>query len=345
MTDEEDDLDRQAEALKFLQDLETNPDLADECRLTDLAGRLSIAKRQAYRFSESDLRIVVRNWDYHGTWLGWLHDGRLATTLDDLPELTSHYPLSSEKIASFREDSHVLLRSVLSQDEVDAYRPVFRSCAATYDPENRPVSERDFKSFLLLVNLRTRDERIAQLALGHRFGQIAAELLGVPSVRLYLDEGMVKEPGGERTHWHQDNLYFPFDTENTVSMWLPLVDLTASTGSLHFASGSHRAGDLGYQPISEEAESYFTQFIEEREYRYTPGADMRAGDVTFHSGWVLHGAPPNDGERAREVYTLVYYPSDALLADPQNVYQERAITLGFRARPRDPAQSPIHPIV
>jgi ectoine hydroxylase-related dioxygenase (phytanoyl-CoA dioxygenase family) len=340
-----DKLDHEVEALRFLQALETNADLAHECQLTDLAGRLSIANREAYRFSESDLRVVVRNWDYYGTWLKWLHDGRLAATLDDLPELADHYPLSDEKIASFREHGHVLLPSVLSQDEVDAYRPVFRSCAATYNPENRPVSDREFKSFLLLVNLRTRDERIARLALGHRFGQIAAELLGVPQVRLYLDEGMVKEKDGGTTHWHQDNLYFPFDTDNTVTMWLPLVDLTASMGTLHFASGSHRDGDLGYQPISEEAESYFAQFIVERGYQYTPGADMIAGDATFHHGWVLHGAPPNMEERAREVYALVYYPSDSRLSDPQNLYQERAMNFGFKARPGDPARSPIHPIV
>ena len=135
-----DPIDGEAGALSFLQALEDDKNLADQCERTDLAGRLSIAARQGYRFSERDLRVVVRNWDYRGTWLKWLHNGRLATTLDDLPALMDEYRLSPENVAFFRENGHLRLPSVLSQDEVDAYRPVFRSCVASYNPENRPIS-------------------------------------------------------------------------------------------------------------------------------------------------------------------------------------------------------------
>lgn len=47
---------------------------------------------------------------------------------------------------------------------------------------------------------------------------------------MYHDQALFKEPGGGPTPWHQDRFYSPLTTENTVTMWMPLVDVPAGDG-------------------------------------------------------------------------------------------------------------------
>ena len=85
---------------------------------------------------------------------------------------------------------------------------------------------------------------------------LAAALMATPQVRFYHDHVLVKEGGTrQRTPWHQDQHYFPLDTDNTITMWMPLVDLTPEMGIMRFASGSHREGYLGDMPISDDSEA------------------------------------------------------------------------------------------
>ena len=59
---------------------------------------------------------------------------------------------------------------------------------------------------------------------------------------IYHDQALFKEPGGGHTPWHQDQFYWPFDTEKTITMWMPLADLDPRVGSMTFATGSHTRG-------------------------------------------------------------------------------------------------------
>lgn len=341
-----DALERMGQALSFLEKLESDETLNHRCQTTDFEGRLAIAASLGFEFSETDFRTAIKNWDYHKLWNQWLTPGRIATNLDDVPLLEEPYSLSQTQIDSFQKNGHIVLPTVISEDEVEVYRPIIRGCVAKYNTENQSLSNRDFKAFLLVTNLRVLDQAAARFVLAKRFGKIAAELLGVNAVRVYLDETFYKEPGGSITPWHQDRLYFPLDTENVVTMWMPVVDIVAEMGTLMFASGSHQQGDLGYQPISDEAEAHFQQFIKEHGFTLENAQAMKAGDAVFHHGWVLHGAAANTGDRAREIMSVVYYADGTRLPTPNNIYQERALKYGFRGKqPGGLAESPIHPVV
>ena len=102
------------------------------------------------------------------------------------------------------------------------------------------------------------------------FAGIAAELLGVSNVRIYHDQALYKEPGGGFTPWHQDQYYWPLDTNNTVTMWMPLIDIDESMGMLTFASGSHNAGFVENVPISDKSEAILEKFIKDKGYDPVP---------------------------------------------------------------------------
>ena len=140
-----------------------------------------------------------------------------------------------------------------------------------------------------------------------RFAKVAADLMGVDGVRLYHDQALFKEPGGGITPWHQDHVYWPLDTTNTITMWMPLVDVPNEIGSVVFASGSHERGDLGGSEIGDDSQLHFDRLIEREKFDLVSYAPMRAGDASFHAGWVLHGAPANETATMRSVMTIIYF--------------------------------------
>lgn len=173
--------------------------------------------------------------------------------------LSSDYPLDAEQVAQFQRDGHVLLRRVAAQDEIAAYRPVILKARYKYGAAATPLEQRDTygKAFLKGMNLWVQDDHVKRFVLARRFARIAADLLGVDGVRVYHDQALLKEAGGGLTPWHQDQHYWPLATDNTITMWMPLVDVTPEMGTMHFASGSHKNGYLGEQPISDESEAKF----------------------------------------------------------------------------------------
>src|SRR5438067_10780563 len=187
-----------------------------------------------------------------------------STRVAELPDLAHEYALSADRIARYRHDGHILLRGVASAEEVAAYRPVIVDAARRYNTETRPLHERDTygKAFLQIMNLWERDEAVRRFVLARRFGKIAADLMDVDGVRILHDQALFKEPGGGFTPWHQDQIYWPLDTNNTITMWMPLVDIPAEVGSMTFVTGSHLLDYHEIITISDESEEVLQEYVE-----------------------------------------------------------------------------------
>jgi ectoine hydroxylase-related dioxygenase (phytanoyl-CoA dioxygenase family) len=234
------------------------------------------------------------------------------------PDLSSDYPLTPEQIDAYRRDGHIKLEHLASREEIEAYRPHLAETLRRYCIENRPFEERDTygKAFLKTENLFEKDEACRKFVLARRFAKAAADLMGVDRVRLYHDQAIFKEAGGGHTPWHQDNFYWPLGTEHTVTMWMPLVDVSPEMGSMTFATHSHKDGLVASLAISDKSDEVLQEHIRERGYPLTNAGFVGAGDATFHSGWALHSAPGNASDQTREVMTIIYYADGTPVVDP-----------------------------
>lgn len=271
----------------------------------------------------------------------------MTTDVNTLPDLSSDYALTSDQAAAFQRDGHILLRGVASRDEVEAYRGFITQTAMQHAKEKRPLAERDLyhQAFIQVGNLWRHSEEVKRFVMARRFAKIAAELLGVKAVRLYHDQALLKEGGGGHTPWHQDQLYWPLDTDNTVTMWMPLVDCPVDMGALTFASGTHRAPLRCRKPISEESHREISKYVADNKCPVVVNA-MSAGDATFHYGWTMHAAPPNRSDRTREVMTVIHCADGARLVTNETE-QERADREAWYPgrKPGDLAESELTPVL
>jgi hypothetical protein len=261
-----------------------------------------------------------------------------APVVDPLPALDDAFALPSACVQEFRAKGHTAVRGLASRAEVDAFRPAIVETALAHCRETRPLEERQtyFRAFLQMTNLWVHDERVRAFVFARRFARVAAELLEVGGVRLYHDQALFKEPGGGYTPWQQDQNFWPLDTDRTVTMWMPLVDVPAEVGSMHFASGSWRQGNLGDLFISDLSHAELERRIAELGLATETHGALRAGDATFHAGWTLHSAHPNPTPLLREVMTVIYF-ADGTRVGPAD-HPVRAHDLAAWLRPCQPGE-------
>jgi ectoine hydroxylase-related dioxygenase (phytanoyl-CoA dioxygenase family) len=171
------------------------------------------------------------------------------------------------------------------------------------------------RAFIQEMNLWQRIEAMRPLVFSTKLAQLAANLLGVAGVRLYHDQALVKQGFGGRTPWHCDQYYWPLDTDDTVTIWIPLQDTPLAMGPLAFSVGSHHV-DLGrHLDISADSERQITSH---RRWQSLPidVAPAMLGDVTAHRGWTFHGAEPNTTADDRLVFTIIYFADGTRLKEP-----------------------------
>ena len=76
----------------------------------------------------------------------------------------------------------------------------------------------------------------------------------VNGVRLNHDQALYKEAGSGITPWHADQYYWPFDSANTVTAWVPLQFTPLEMDPLAFSRGSHHVEYGRDMAISEDSE-------------------------------------------------------------------------------------------
>ncbi|MGN6543267.1 MAG: phytanoyl-CoA dioxygenase family protein, partial [Ginsengibacter sp.] len=145
---------------------------------------------------------------------------------------------------------------------------------------------------------------------------------------------------------HQDQYYWPIDTDKTITMWMPLVDIEVDMGMLTFASGSQKKGSIFNYGISDKSDEEFHKYVAENNFKISRAKTMKAGDATCHTGFTIHHAPGNNSGIMREVFTIIYLADDAKIAEPKNSWQENDLKTWLRNKEvGTAADSELNPLV
>jgi ectoine hydroxylase-related dioxygenase (phytanoyl-CoA dioxygenase family) len=134
---------------------------------------------------------------------------------------------------------------------------------------------------------------------------------------------------GKRTPWHQDGEYWPIRPLATCTVWLALDDATAENGCLRVIRGSHTSRALRAHNTLASDDVTLTQELDPSEYNEADAVDivLKAGQVSLHDVYLLHGSEPNRSSRPRRGMTMRFMPTTSLF--DRQLAREKAQRLGL----------------
>ena len=217
--------------------------------------------------------------------------------------------LSAGLIESFRRDGYVRVPELIERGEIERFGAAIDATVRMRTASDRRELEeksRYEQSFLQCINLWEDAPAMRGLTFHPRVCEAAAALLGVPRIRLWHDQALYKEPGGRKTDAHQDQPYWPIEEADTVTAWIPLVDVDESLGCMGYVPGSHSVGLRRFINI------FFGEMEDVLARPELGGAKpvfvpAQRGDVLFHHGLTVHLARANRSSQLRRVHTAIYF--------------------------------------
>jgi phytanoyl-CoA hydroxylase len=138
-------------------------------------------------------------------------------------------------------------------------------------------------------------------------GEVLHRLLGEPAVAAQT-MFYFKPPGARGQDLHQDNFYLRVRPGSCVAAWMAIDDADQDNGGLMVVPRSHRFDIIC--PEKSDPTLYFTteHVAAPSGYEALP-VNLKAGDVLFFHGSVIHGSPPNrTADRFRRAFICHYAP-------------------------------------
>jgi ectoine hydroxylase-related dioxygenase (phytanoyl-CoA dioxygenase family) len=231
------------------------------------------------------------------------------TTTDDL-------------IAQFEQNGYAVARGLFSPEEVAELRDTFMAMNANGPVEGLSEIVRgpngyapdDPLSFYprMMHPHRHLDTPVGPLSL-HRMvdARLHAPLKGMMHDEPAAVQSMFyfKPPGARGQDLHQDNFYLRVKPDTCCAMWLAVDDADEENGGMVVVPGTHDMEIACPQPTDKTL--FFTDHhVPVPEGKEAVPVRLKAGDVLFFNGSVIHGSYPNRSEsRFRRAFICHYVPA------------------------------------
>jgi phytanoyl-CoA hydroxylase len=232
--------------------------------------------------------------------------------------------IPAEAIEQFERDGFYIARGFLSADEVKAIQDAFMEEAKNGPVEGLSEMKRgnieynpgDPLAFYprMFHPHRHRDKLIGELAYKHI---IDPKLF--PLLKSFMHDEPVavqsmfyfKPPGARGQDLHQDNFYLRVKPGSCCAAWIAIDDCDEENGGMMVVPGTQSMEVVC--PTKADSDLYFTsEHVEPPPGLKPEYAVMKAGDVLFFNGSVVHGSTPNLSKtRFRRSLIFHYAPMHA----------------------------------
>jgi ectoine hydroxylase-related dioxygenase (phytanoyl-CoA dioxygenase family) len=237
--------------------------------------------------------------------------------------LDANYSVTPAQVKYFSENGFIKIKNIFDASVIDYMNIVISKEVDRLNNQQIPLEERDTygKAFLQIMNLWTHTSAVKDIVFSKKIAQIATGLMQTTGVRLYHDQALFKEPKGGHTPWHADQYYWPLDTENTVTAWIPLQATPLNYGPLEFSAGSNQLTAGRDKQISDESQAFLEAELKRHAFNHVV-EPFDVGEISFQRGWLYHRAGPNVSGNMRKVMTMIYMDKDTVLKTPENHNQQ-----------------------
>jgi ectoine hydroxylase-related dioxygenase (phytanoyl-CoA dioxygenase family) len=128
-----------------------------------------------------------------------------------------------------------------------------------------------------------------------------SSILG-PNLLVWSVELFIKEPGTTKVvSWHQDITYWGMgETDEELTAWLPLSDVSVQAGCMRFIPGSHKNAIVPHADTF-DADNLLSrgQQIEGINEEDAVFGALKPGEMSFHHGRTFHASGPNMSDDRR----------------------------------------------
>jgi ectoine hydroxylase-related dioxygenase (phytanoyl-CoA dioxygenase family) len=118
---------------------------------------------------------------------------------------------------------------------------------------------------------------------------------------------------GSKTPWHQDGKYWPMRPIATCTVWIAVDDSNIENGCLQVVSGSHK--DRRVRQHGENHADGLALNLELKADQFNTqdsvNLQLRAGQISIHDVYLIHGSESNKSAHARRGMTLRFMPTSS----------------------------------
>ncbi|HIG60383.1 MAG TPA: hypothetical protein EYQ22_05790 [Gammaproteobacteria bacterium] len=217
--------------------------------------------------------------------------------------------LTRAKIDEFRQRGFCVTPDILKRSEIEQFgAAVDREVRSRTRHDRRPLQEKTVyeQSFIQCMRLWESSEQVRALSCHSGLAGLAAQLLQEPTILLWQDQALYKEPGGRETTAHQDQPFWPIGDAPLVSAWIPLDDVTVESGAMAYVPTSQELGRLRVVDITHSTEPFDILADPRVADIQLESVQVKAGSIIWHDGFTIHRAHANQTVHTRRVFTVVY---------------------------------------
>lgn len=244
--------------------------------------------------------------------------------------------IPEQDVVAFERDGVILLKQVFSDDWLDRLATAVDEIMSDPSPLSREYIQDGNGRFFTDHHMSRRHDVFRDFMMKSPASEVAAALLRSDKLNLVDEHLLVKEPSTDApTYWHHDLPYFEVSWDDFASFWIPLDPVTADTGAMKFAKGSHKWGKV-YKPVmigsgkdAEGAADYDgpAPDIDSDPDKYNVEMyEMDRGDALFFHAATLHAAEANRSPGTRRRALSLRYGGGKATWEPRDYVPSRPET-------------------
>ncbi|OUS35547.1 hypothetical protein A9Q94_12355 [Rhodobacterales bacterium 56_14_T64] len=226
--------------------------------------------------------------------------------------------LTDAQLKQYETDGYISGLNVFDSQVVSELRQAIETLESTYSEGADGSSLAQY----FRVNGHVVIPLLAKLASTPAILDAVQSILG-ENLLAWAVELFIKEPGSEKTvSWHQDITYWGMgETNDEVTAWVALSDVSVDAGCMRFIPGSHANGIVGHTDTFDESNllsrGQEIGGIDEADARHGP---LRPGEMSLHHGRCFHASGPNRSSDRRIGLAIRYVTPDVRAGLPGRDY-------------------------
>lgn len=231
--------------------------------------------------------------------------------------------LTTQQLVFWEENGFLLVPNLFSADEVARLRDHFMAMQREAQDPNSPLrqlyaplsheqSRGDIlKEFPRVMHPHNWDKLSMRQMLDGRVHVVLHDLFGEEP--LAAQSMFYFKPMGARGQaLHQDNFYLNVHPGTCIAAWLAIDDADEENGGMSVVPGSHKLG-VQCPGMADMTQSFTTEEVAVPQDHEAIPARMKAGDVLFFNGSMIHGSTPNiSKDRFRRAF-ICHYVGDSTI--------------------------------